>query len=45
MKCPMCFEEGKKKKKLVQVVCGGIECPHGPHKANIAWGFDSALFM
>ncbi len=28
MYCPMCFEVGKKKKKLVQVKCEGHVCPH-----------------
>jgi hypothetical protein len=32
--CPMCFEEGKKNKKLVQVVCGGRGCPHGSHESK-----------
>ncbi|KAL7480105.1 hypothetical protein ACHAW6_005811 [Cyclotella cf. meneghiniana] len=27
--CPQCFDEGKKKKKLVQVKIGMKRCPHG----------------
>jgi hypothetical protein len=27
--CPQCFDEGKKKKKLVQVKIGMKSCPHG----------------
>ena len=38
MKCPMCYEVGKKNKKIIQVVCGGSECPHGPHKSKHCMG-------
>ncbi|KAL3779184.1 hypothetical protein HJC23_008055 [Cyclotella cryptica] len=29
LNCPQCFEEGKKRKKLVQVRIGTKSCPHG----------------
>ena len=29
LNCPMCFDDGKKKKKLVQIKCEGHVCLHG----------------
>eukprot|EP00571_Detonula_confervacea_P002858 CAMPEP_0172329804 /NCGR_PEP_ID=MMETSP1058-20130122/61074_1 /TAXON_ID=83371 /ORGANISM="Detonula confervacea, Strain CCMP 353" /LENGTH=250 /DNA_ID=CAMNT_0013046995 /DNA_START=1608 /DNA_END=2360 /DNA_ORIENTATION=- len=33
--CPMCYEIGKKKKKMIQVKCEGHVCPHGPPTAKL----------